>query len=129
MNIDTEQKRQVDVLSRYLLGAPIKDAWIYSLYAQACQEPASQETIVDFAFRYPSLLPYLDAGLVVLRPNSELRRRIHIIFAALESTPEHARKFMPERVSFFHFLWLIGVGVRAIFRAIVGVVIIKVTRL
>jgi hypothetical protein len=129
MNIDTEQKRQVDVLSKYLLGTSVKHAWVYDVYAQVCKQQVSNEAIVDFAFRYPSLLPFLDAGLVFIRPNSELRRRIHIVFAALESTPEHAQKFMPEKVSFLQFLSLIGVGIRAVFRAIVGIVIIKVVQL
>ena len=129
MNIDTEHARQVEVLTKYLLGTTIKDARIDATYAHACQQTVQYEKIVDYAFKHPSLLPFLDAGLVFLRPNSELRRRIHVVFAALESTPEHAKQFMPEKVSFVDFLQLMLVGIRAVLRAIIGVIIIKVVRL
>jgi len=129
MNIDTEQRRQVEVLSRYLLGTSTNAEWIYTIYAESCQHNTPTEKVVALAFRHPRLLPFLDGGLIFIRPNSELRRRIHIIFAALESTPEHAAQFLPQKVSFVQLLALIGVGIRGVFRALIGIIIIKVGRL
>ncbi len=39
----------------------------------------------------------LDAGLAVADPHSELRRRLYLMFAILESSPEYHELFLPPR--------------------------------
>jgi len=119
-------KVQADILASYLLGRPIKDPYIYDIYEELLKEArGDEERLVDFAFSHPVALPYLDAGLVFLRPESELRRRIYVMFSVLESSREYADLFLPQRITPVRLIGIFLVGIRAVFRAIIGIVLIK----
>ena len=122
---------QVEKLVQYILHRPVENSKIYELYDAAISGnvQAGDKKLLTLAFNHPRLLPFLDAGLVFLRPYSELRRRIYIIFAILESTPEYSNEFMPTKTGFWGNIRIGLVGARAAWRAIVGIVIIKLGRL
>jgi len=124
-------KHQVDTLAHYLIGRAIDNPNIYKLYNEVVsnQQQALEDKLIAFAFNHPKTIPSLDAALVFLRPQSELRRRIYIVFAVLEATPEYTRFFLPKRLNIFSTVGVCFAGLRAIVRAIVGTVIIKVARL
>lgn len=124
----TNLNLQVDQLVNYLVNLPVKNKKIYELYQLAVVNSTKQrdEKIINFAFRHTRLIPFLDAGLVFVRPYSELRRRIYITFAIIESMPEYADHFLPKKTS---FMSIIIPSIRAVLRAIVGFAIIKVGRL
>jgi hypothetical protein len=81
--------------------------------------------ILRFGFNHPWLLPVLDAGLVLVRPRSELRYRIYIMFAILEATPKYSDKFLAKKHSPFYILYIFLVGIRAALRTFLGVLLIK----
>lgn len=51
------------------------------------------------------------------------------MFAILESMPEYSSYFLPEKVGFSGLLQVVGAGIRSIFRAVIGITLIKVGRL
>ena len=119
---------EVDILTKYLVGKKIRNEKIYAIYKHLTDGQINDRA-TSMAFKYPGLLPFLDAGLVFAKTSSDLRRRIHIVFSSLESTPQYAELFMPQKVGFFGTLLLILVGIRGVFRAIVGLVILKALRI
>ena len=125
-------KHQADILTRYLVGRPVQSQTLYSLYEKSLANSSQSNTeskLVNFSFSHPRFIPFIDAGLVFLRPTSEMRRRIYIVFSVLESTPEYADFFLPKKHTIVDFLIVFGTGIRAVFRAIIGIIIIKVARL
>jgi hypothetical protein len=48
-----------------------------------------------FAARHPWALPCLDAAAGLLERDGALRRRLLLMLAILEATPQHADKFLP----------------------------------
>lgn len=99
------------------------------LYEKTVGESSQNNKLIDFAFRHPSLITFLDAALVFLDPTSELRRRIYIMFSILEASPEYASSFLPRRFSFIETIGVFMVGIRAVLKILIGVIIIKVIRL
>lgn len=128
---DSDLNRQADILTDYLIQKSISNAVVYDLYRTVVTEKKQQDEtkLINFAFRHPSFIPSLDAGLVFVRPESELRRRIYIMFATLESMPEYSNLFLPEKTGTQGFIRVIGSGIRAVYRAIIGVILLKVARL
>jgi len=121
---------EVDIITEYLLNKHISDRHVYDLYDTIlASSPGKDERIVRVAFSHPRLLPFLDAALVFVRPHSELRRRIHIVFSILETSPAYSNEFISEKVTFFGFLALIGVGLRGIYRLLIGLIIVRIGRL
>ena len=128
---DLDLNRQADILTGYLIQRSIGNDAVYDLYRTVVTEKKQQDEtkLINFAFRHPSLIPFLDAGLVFVRPESELRRRIYIIFATLESMPEYSGLFLPEKTGLQGLILVVGSGIRAVFRAAMGVILLKVARL
>jgi len=121
---------QVEALVKYLTGLPVTNTKIYEIYAATLNENiVPTEKLTRIAFKHTWLIPFFDGALVFLHPHADLRRRIYVMFAILESTPEYSDGFLPAKTSFGDFVGLIGTGFRAVFRAAVGIVIIKVGRL
>ncbi len=123
--------KQASLLARYLIGKSVSDSKVVELYEAAVTRDQSQaeEKLVQFAFKHPWLIPSLDAALVFVRPHSELRRRIYIMFAVLESMPQFADLFLPRKFRFTDVVALVFTGFRAVCRAIVGFILMKVCRL
>ena len=124
-------RQQADILTVYLTKQPVAEENIYDLYKEIASQTKStnEDRLFNFAFKYPRLIPALDAGLVFVRPTSELRRRIYVIFSILESHPQYADVFLPQKFTFLQTVGVFAVGVRAIARAVLGIVIIKIGRL
>jgi hypothetical protein len=86
--------------SRYL-GAYDPPRDVLGRYADACavlltDGPTSTEMrLVDFCVRHPLFLPALDSAAALLRPHSLLRRKLLIMAAVLETTPEGSTHFLP----------------------------------
>lgn len=122
--------KQADLLANYLIDRPIDNPLVYKIFEIAVSNNETREdSLLSFAFKHPYFIPALDAALVFLRPHSELRRRIYTLFAILESTPEHADLFLPQKFHFIDVITLLLVGVRAVYRVPIGVIIIKMGRL
>lgn len=81
--------------------------------------------ILDFATRNPFFLPCIDNALALSRPNAELRRRMYILFSILETTPDYAHKFLPEKRSLLHIVSLVLHGAVVVIQIIIGLILLK----
>lgn len=96
--------RRAAALGRYLVGEePPRE--LLERYVDACGyldagEPAPEDAeILDFATRHSWLLGPIDAAAAVLQPDGALRRRLTIMAAVLEASPEGAAWFLPRAAS------------------------------
>jgi hypothetical protein len=125
---DPELRLEAERFARYLVGAAPSDE-IAERYARAVRRDppaagARDARLVDFARRRPWSIPLLDAALALRDPHAELRRRLYLMFAILESTPEHHDRFLPAARRPAYVLRIAAVGARAVLRAAGGVVLL-----
>jgi hypothetical protein len=99
-----------DLIERYCLAMQIKG-----------QMSESDDAEWHWVCRYPRSLRYLDAATGLVRPHSSLRRRLHLMMAVLETSPAHARHFLPRPRSVFRLITnLTCNGARVFFNAAIG---------
>src|SRR5262245_53060257 len=110
------------LLTRYLLDREPSQEML-GRYAAAHQalDLGTDEPELRFLHRYPRSLPLLDAATGILRPGSVVRKKVYLMAALLEATPEHAGFFLQEPGSVWPtlacFLWQ---GIRSTIKAILG---------
>lgn len=124
-----EVTHQAVIFTKYLIGKQ-PDSQSINLYSQALARGATPSTydlkILSFIQKYPFWVGCVDGGLALISPHSEVRRRIYIMFAILESQPLFWRDFLPIKRSGWYLFFILFAGLRAVFRAIIGIVIIKI---
>lgn len=88
-----------------------------------------EHKLVALAFRRPWIIPYLDAALALKSPNVELRRRLYIMFAILESHPQYSQQFLSQHHSPLYVVNIACIGLRSVIKAAVGLMILTGARL
>ena len=121
--------REAQVLSKYLVGRECS-----SVIAQRYQDAANKLNAVlndseqkswDKMLSSPFYLKLIDSGLAITNPQSSLRKRIFIMLAILEASPDFTQSFLPQERSIFY---LIPLGFRAGLSAlylVFGILIVK----
>jgi hypothetical protein len=124
INIDKEAA----IFSKYLINALPTQADI-KLYKDAvASSPSiskSDQKLLAYIHKHPWSLRFIDAALPFYRPHSEVRRRIYLILAILEASPDHSDAFIPNRKS---PLYILRVGISmmgAIVKLACGLVIVR----
>jgi hypothetical protein len=118
MNAEAEFRR----FARYLIGGP-SSAPLAQRYAEACGilGLARHDAMTRAAARTPWLLGPLDAGAALVAPRCLLRRRLLLAAAILETSPRHARQFLPQDLPPLRFAGrLLQGGVVAAMQAALG---------
>jgi hypothetical protein len=88
-------------------------------------EPPGGDLLIR-ASRIPGFLPFLDAGIAWLRLDCLLRRRLLLMAAILEASPEGAAHFLPRRLSFpWFFLTLAVAGIRSMLFLPLGILLTR----
>jgi hypothetical protein len=94
-------QKEAIVLTRYLISKhPTQKA--IDLYKEACRHhiielTSKEQRLWRKAMRFPVLLPFIDAGFALQKQTSSLRKKILIMFAILESLPDYANHFLPQK--------------------------------
>jgi hypothetical protein len=97
---DAALREEARRFGRYLLGAPPSDELV-ERYARAhdhvLREPPTpaDAAILGFAGAHPWSLALLDAGTAVVGSAPLLRRKLLVMMAILEATPDHADRMIP----------------------------------
>lgn len=95
--MDRKIEAEARLFSHYLIGEDPTGTEA-ALYGKALEQRAVAITAGDARLlglaRHKWLLGFIDAGAALVRPDSELRRRLHLMFAILEASPEHVRHFL-----------------------------------
>ncbi|MGL5890962.1 MAG: hypothetical protein ACRC3B_13830 [Bacteroidia bacterium] len=121
---------EADVFGRYLLGGKMPDSKSIELYLKAAAmrkyETASarEQKILALALRHPWLVGLLDSALALSNSESLLRQKLLLMSAILETRPQYAHLFLPQRRSFFYLFYVGLVGVRAVAKAVAGKVLL-----
>lgn len=122
-------------LSRYLIGREPSPE-LMERYTQAhrrlLSEPPSPRDRAWLAFsrRHPWALGPLDAAAGLAAPRSLLRRKIYLMTAVLEASPDHRDKFLPEnRGPLGLIMHLGGLGLSAVIKSLTGLVLMRLIRL
>lgn len=117
--------RECRILSRHLIAvAPSREivARYRAARATLLGTGAPQTRVEKLAYRQPLLIGILDAGCGLVARDHPLRRKLLILTAILETTPNHARRFLPTRNRRpFILLELSLAGVIAACKALLGV--------
>ena len=126
---DDSVRREAAILGRYLISeTPHKDAltlYQKALAANPGQADKRDEQLLAFIHRHPRSLSLIDAGLSLVHPDSEVRRRIHLMFSILESVPAHCRHFMSvDRPPAYLFV-LLYVGITGALKTLAGTVLVR----
>ena len=127
-----ELLHEARLFSRYLLGGGVTVSEEAALrYARADErlfaddEDARETAVVTFCRRHPWATGPLEAASGLLRPESLLRRKLLVMTAVLETSPEHAEAFLPARASLPALVGRLGaLGAAATLKAALGTLLL-----
>lgn len=119
-------EREAQLFAQYLVGrsANSETVQLYESLANYKLDNADQK-LLDYMRAHPWSIGLIDAGLVFYKPLSGARRHLYLMLAILESNKEYADLFLAKQRGRLYLLVVTGVGIRAIVRAILGIVLIK----
>ena len=122
-------KREAEIFGRYLLGGKSPNSKSISLYISAMNlRPASaigrDEKILKFVLKNPRSIGMIDGALAFSKKKSIVRRKILFMSAILETQPEYAELFLPQKRNGFYNIYIFWVGFRAVMKAIAGKMIL-----
>jgi len=131
MAVELSTNTEARLFSRYLIGREANKQ-VLGLYRDALQETGHMDrldqALLRFALKHPLSIGYLDAGLIFYKPHSELRHRLYLMLAILEAQAEYSALFLPKRRTFLYIAFLVWCGIRSVFKAAVGSILVRSIR-
>lgn len=120
------------VFSKYL-GINYSDEALYNRYDAGVQQlnlnlNLKEESLLKLALKNNFLLPFIDGGLALLRPNCSIRRRILLMSALIETDTKHVHQFISETDSNFSSVKILLRGSIAISKGILGVFLLALLK-
>ena len=120
---------EAEQIGNYLLSIPIQDSE-KNTYADAMQKlniPFSkyEQALWNNMLKSKFKMACIDAGLAFKDPNNNVRRKLFTMLAILEASPNYTEYFLSRNFSFFYLFKIGAVGMRAIFRAMIGIMIVN----
>lgn len=127
---DQQLVTEAAVFSRYLIkklpNQTATQVYVKAMKAHRQSLETKDQKLLAFVIAHPWSLGFIDAGLPFYRPYSEVRRRLYIMLAILEANPAYHDNFLPVKRSFWYWLFVGYSGVRAIVKAIIGSIMVRV---
>ena len=122
-------EKEAELFSKYLLNQ-FPNQTVKVLYVKAMQLSDSStgiqdKKLVQFVTENNWSIGLIDSGLAIIRPDAEVRRRLYILFALLESMPDYWDHFLPKKRSPFYLIVIVFHGTAAILKATLGIALIK----
>lgn len=130
---DALHRQEAQIFSRYLIGAdPTPEMIDRYIRAQATlfggSEGASDRALCEFARRHPWSLPFLDTASLLV-PQALLRKKLIVMAAILEASPEFADMFLSKPVTPLYLrLRLMAIGMKSAFKFLLGLPILLIAR-
>ena len=98
-------------------------------YVKGCQQlrltgSSDEELLLKKIIKHPWTLPFADAAHSFPNKSTLLRKKLLLVFALLETSPEHHKHFRTEDRSVLYWLLMIITGVQAILKWILGKIIL-----
>jgi hypothetical protein len=119
---------EAQLFAHYLVGQPANSQAVrlYETAMTGSRPNSTDRKLLDFMSSHPRSIGLVDAGLVFHDSASEARRRLYVMFAILEASPDYYEHFLPKRRSPFYILVIGYTGARAIIKAVLGILLVKV---
>lgn len=126
---NSELEHQALVFGRYLLHqAPNQSSQdLYALLVTTEQQPltTAEQRLLTLSLRHSWCLPFVEAGLVLVKPSSEIRRRIYVMLGVLECQPDYHAYFLPQGRSWWYAFSIIYSLIKSWLKTILGIVLLK----
>lgn len=121
-------EKEARLFTRYLIhrDANPQAIRLYKATMSNSKPDNTDKKLLNFMVSHPSSIGFIDAGLVFHNSSSEARRRLYVMFAILEASSEYYDFFLPKKRSPFYILVIFYSGVRAIIKAGLGLIFVKV---
>lgn len=120
---------EAQVFGQYIIGQNINKATeerYYNAVEKLDYQAAEWEVdIVNKVLQKPVLIPFYDAAMALRHRNALLRKRIFVMLAILETRPEYADLFLSKKYPKTYILNVVGIGIRSVFRAMIGLIIYR----
>lgn len=125
----SESELEAKILGYYLLKQQ-PDSSIIDLYKQAMERQLitldeKDRDILNFILKIPWSIGLIDSGLALLKPLSGVRKKIFIMLAIIEASPNHCNFFFTANRSIFFLFTIVYVGCRSIIKAVLGSILVK----
>ena len=117
-------EKEAVLFTKYLTGTRPSTELI-ERYVSACVKlnlsvAVSNDKLLQKILRWPLLLPYVDAAISFGNKKTILRKKILVMLAILETTPEFYGVFASKKYSFVGWLLIFLRGIWAIIKFILG---------
>lgn len=126
---DSEMKQEALLFGKYYLKVTPNDR-VVSLYTKAIKGSIDYASSVSkdiiFVRKYPWLLRIVDSGAAIVKPQSEIRKRLYMMFAILEASSEYHDLFLPKKRNGAYVVVIGLTGFAAVIRALIGIFVVKV---
>ncbi len=124
----TTSEQEGLLLARYLLRASDVPRDALERFETGCEalfgagSNAEDLAFCRFVTRRPWSLPYLDAALGILKPQTLLRKKLFLMLAVLEAMPQNVAAFTPRPAPIAVVIArLLALGISSGFKALAGV--------
>lgn len=121
-------EKEAQLFTRYLIGkdANPRTVRLYKVAMAGSHPNDSDKKLLNFMVSHPISIGLIDAGLIFHNTASEARRHLYVMFAIVEASPEYYDFFLPKNRSPFYVLYVGYAGVRAVIKAGLGLMLVKV---
>ena len=120
---------EAEQITDYLLSIPVmeneKNNYVDAMMQLNIQFTKYENALWKFMLKSKWRMASVDAALALKEPNNNVRRKLFIMLAILEASPNYTSYFLSKNYSRFYLFKLIGVGIRSVWRAMVGIIIVK----
>jgi len=124
--------KEGQIFGKYILGKEINkktiEYYVNSFEASPMEIIDKEQLLVNKAVNKSWKLPYYDGALSLKNPNHLLKQKLLRMFAILETRPEYAEYFLGKNFPKGYIFKIGLIGIRGIFRAVVGLIILPKTR-
>jgi len=128
---DTDLRTEAHVFGRYLVGERLSEALVerYRAANQTLAAVQGDDEIVAYARRHPWAVPLLDAAAGLTAASSLLRKKLLVMTAIVETTPELIAKTEPRAVGLPQLTVRLGIaGVRTALEVALGLALAAVVK-
>lgn len=126
----SKQEEEASKIAIYLIGKEcgciLAERYKSAIEIQQVILNDKEQKLWNLALKGTFWMASIDSGLALINPKSQIRKKIFIMLAILETTVDFHTFFIPEKMSKFKTILLLGLnGIKAIFHAIIGLFIVK----
>lgn len=126
----TDLQDEAKLFAKYLInvspGDDIVQRYVHAIQVNPLEVSSSDEKVLGFIHNNPWSIGLINSALALVKPLSEVRRRMYLMFAILEAAPEYTSYFLPVKRKPAYLFVVFFAGFRAVLKSIFGIVLYKI---